>query len=84
MLAAQLVESGASAVWKVVDRDSAFNDFVSVVMGVPFSDERAARFHDVLIRHYTAATEAREKPADALRSTFVLACSSPSAVSAGL
>jgi hypothetical protein len=76
------VENGGR--WKVAGKEDALDEFVSVVMGVPFADERARPFRDVLDRHYTAAVAAREKPADALRSTFVLACSSPSAVSAGL
>ena len=53
-------------------------------MGVPASDERAPLLRGILTRHYDAALAAKEKPADALRSTFVLACSSPLAVSSGL
>jgi hypothetical protein len=84
LLAAQLVENGATSRWKVAALEDALDEFVAVVMGVPFNDQRAPRFRDVLARHYTAALAARERPADALKSTFVLACSSPSAVSAGL
>jgi hypothetical protein len=84
LIAAQLIESGTNARWRVADRESALVDFVSLVMGVPTTDERAPLLRDVLARHYQAAVDAREKAADALRSTFVLACSSPSAVSAGL
>jgi hypothetical protein len=83
LLAAQLVDNGMSR-WRVASLEDSLDEFVAVVMGVPFNDQRAPRFRDVLARHYTAALAARERPADALKSTFVLACSSPSAVSAGL
>jgi hypothetical protein len=84
LVAAQLVESGATARWTVADKDAALDEFVALVMGVPLSDQRAPLLRDVLSRHFDAATAARERPADALRSTFVLACSSPPATSAGL
>jgi hypothetical protein len=83
LLAGQLVENAMSR-WTVAGREDALDEFVAVVMGVPFTDDRAPRFREVLAHHYDAAVAAREKPADALRSTFVLACSSPSAVSTGL
>jgi hypothetical protein len=53
-------------------------------MGAPASDERAPILQGILGRHLDAAVAARETPADALRSTFVLACTSPLAVSVGL
>jgi hypothetical protein len=83
MLAGYLVET-TTGPWKVATRDAAFDDYVGVLMGVPASDERAPLLRGILARHYDAAVAAKEKAPDALRSTFVLACSSPLAVSSGL
>jgi hypothetical protein len=83
VLAGQLVETAAGP-WKVAGRDGALGDFVHVLMGAPPSDERAPILQGILARHFDAAVAAKETPADALRSTFVLACSSPLAVSVGL
>jgi hypothetical protein len=83
LVAAQLVET-ATGKWKVAGRDAAVNDFVAQVMGVPPADERTSALRAVLNKHYDDAIAAKEKPADALRSTFVLACSSAPAVSSGL
>jgi hypothetical protein len=83
-LAGQLVENGATSRWRSAMRDVAFTDFVSLLMGVPPSDADHARLVDILARHYAAAVNAKETAADALRSTFTLACSSPLAVSSGI
>jgi hypothetical protein len=83
-LAGQLVE-GATGRWKVNATDAAFSEFVTLLMGVPASDPLFPRLKDILARNYnTSVVTAKEMPADALRSTFTLACSSPLAVSSGL
>jgi hypothetical protein len=82
-VAGQVVE-GATGRWKVAAKEAAFADFVSLLMGVPANDPLAPRLVDVLARNYAAAVAAKEMPADALRSAFTLACSSPLAVSSGL
>jgi hypothetical protein len=83
-VAGQMVESGATARWKVAMKDAALADFVSLIMGVPAADPLNARLVGVLDKHYAAAVAAKETPADALRSAFTLACSSPLAVSSGI
>ena len=85
-VAGQVVEGGATSRWRVAGAgaDVAFGDFVTVLMGVPASDPMAPRLKDILARSYTKAIAAKETPADALRSAFTLACSSPLAVSSGL
>lgn len=83
-VAGQVVESGAAARWKVAGKEAALDDFVSLIMGVPASDPLHARLYGVLEKHYGAAVAAKETPADALRSAFTLACSSPLAVSSGI
>lgn len=63
---------------------TAMADFVSTVMGLPNIDPRAAAARAIVESHYTAALATGAKPVDALRSTFVLACTAPSAISIGL
>ncbi len=70
--------------WAPTQKDAAFNDFVSIVMGVPPSDPRFTPLLGVLSSHYDQAIAAQAKDTDALRSTFVVACSSPLGVSSGL
>jgi Protein of unknown function (DUF1585) len=83
-IAGQLIDAGATSKWLAANKDAAIADFVAVVAGLPAADARAQPFTDILQRHYAAALAAKEKPADALRSTFVLACASPTAVSSGI
>jgi hypothetical protein len=83
-VSAQFVESGNTARWKVTGKDAAIAEFVSLIMGVPPSDAASPKLIDILNRHYAAAVAAKETPADALRSAFTLACSSPLAVSSGI
>ncbi|HEY0714184.1 MAG TPA: hypothetical protein VGF45_15995, partial [Polyangia bacterium] len=83
-IAGQLIDVGATSKWQSGNRDAAIKDFVTLVVGLPESDPRFGPLNDIFKGHYDAAIAAKEKPGDALRSTFVLACSSPIAVSAGL
>ncbi|MEA2697921.1 MAG: hypothetical protein QOI66_2192 [Myxococcales bacterium] len=84
LLAAQLVDVGASSRYTSGAKDAAIADFVGNVMGLPANDGRAAPMTDLLNKHYGDAMAAGETAGDALRSTFVLACSSPLAISLGL
>ena len=83
-IAGQIIDVGATSKWVSTSKDAAVQDFVSLVVGLPPSDARAAPLADILQRHYAAAIAAKEKPADALRSTFVVACASPLGISSGL
>jgi hypothetical protein len=83
-VAGQLVDNGTTSRWKAQTKDAAIGDFVSLLMGVPPSDPLSPKLADILNRHYMAAVAAKETPADALRSAFTLACSSPLAVSSGI
>jgi hypothetical protein len=65
--------------------DAAITDFVQNLMGLPESDPRSADARQILTDHYNAALKVTGiKPKDALKSTFVLACTAPSTVSVGL
>jgi hypothetical protein len=84
LLAARLVDAGAGSRYTSAAKDEALADFVTSVMGVPPSDARASGLRAILGKHFDGATAAGQAPSDALRSTFVLSCSSPLSVSSGL
>jgi hypothetical protein len=83
-LAAQLVDAGAVTKYSSARKDEAITDFVVTVMGLPPSDERTAELTAILKQHHAGALAQGGTATDALRSTFVLACSSPLATSSGL
>ena len=53
-------------------------------MAIVPSDPRAAELRQVLAEHLAAATAAGASASEALKSTFTLACASPSSVIMGL
>lgn len=65
-------------------RDLAMAAFVSDVMGLASADPRAAGLLQILKEHYAAVVAGGGTASNALKSTFVLACSSPTAVAVGL
>ncbi|HTQ06628.1 MAG TPA: hypothetical protein VMI54_22365, partial [Polyangiaceae bacterium] len=70
--------------WSSSDPDSAIGEFVSLIMGLPASDPRAAPAAALLEGHYSDALAQGATATNALRSTFVTACLAPSFVSIGL
>ena len=65
--------------------DAAIDDFVATVMAIPSADPRYAAARAILAEHFAAAKGTAGIVAkDALKSTFVLACSSPTSVALGL
>jgi hypothetical protein len=72
-------------VWKSTMPDQAIGEFVSLVMGLTASDPRTQPVTDALTAHFTAAkATSGVTPTDALRSTFVAACLSPSFIGIGM
>jgi hypothetical protein len=65
-------------------KDAAITDFVSNIMGITAEDPNAATVTQLLQEHYSAAVAAGAMPADALKSTFVVACLAPTSVAIGL
>ncbi len=64
---------------------AAIADFVQTLMGLPSGDPRASDALQILNEHYQAALATTGiKAKDALKSTFVLACTAPSTISVGL
>lgn len=71
--------------WSSAEADAAISDFVGTVMGLARSDGRATQAREVLREHFTGAlAQPGVTATQALRSTFVVACLSPSAISVGL
>ncbi len=71
--------------WTSAEPGPAIADFVSLVMGLTSSDPRASQASALLTQHYQAALAQKgTRPTDALQSTFVAACLSPSFVSIGM
>jgi hypothetical protein len=65
--------------------DAAIADMVQTLMGLPDADPRAADAKQILSEHYqNALATTGIKAVDALKSTFVLACTAPSTISVGL
>ena len=53
-------------------------------MGITAADPNGATVTQLLTEHYDAAITAGAKPTDALKSTFIVACLSPTSVAIGL
>jgi len=65
-------------------KDAAITDFVANIMGITSADPNSAVVTQLLSEHYDAAITAGAKPTDALKSTFIVACLSPTSVAIGL
>jgi hypothetical protein len=63
---------------------SAIADMVQRIVGYPPSDPHNAQAVQILQSHYTAAVAAKATASNALRSTFALACQSPTFLSFGI
>lgn len=85
LVADQVVDLGATPKYSSTNYAVAIDDFVANVMALPPSDARATMAKQILTEHYNAALmQSGIKAVDALKSTFVLACTSPTSVSLGL
>jgi hypothetical protein len=74
----------AANAWTSAQPKAAIADFVSIVMALPASDPRAAPAQGLLQSHFDQAVQQGASASDALKSTFIVACLAPSAVSIGL
>lgn len=70
--------------WSSGAPSPAIADFVQTLMALTPSDPRSAPSVAALQSHFDAALKTGAAPTDALKSTFVVACLAPSAVSVGL
>ena len=83
-LAASLTIDKPKSRYDSTKRDTAITDFVENIMGITAADPNNAAVTQLLNDHYVAAVAAGAKPIEALSSTFVVACLSPTSVAIGL
>jgi hypothetical protein len=83
LLAQTLVDQPGSR-FQAVQKDAAIHDMVTVLMGLPATDPRAAEMTTILTDHFTQSLATGVNSTQAMRSTFTLACESPFTVSMGL
>ena len=83
-LADQVVDVGATPRFSSKTPTTAVDDMVRTVMSLVDGDPRQSGAATILNEHYAAAVKTGATARDSLKSTFVLACSSPTAVSVGL
>jgi hypothetical protein len=84
LVAAQVIDAGTASRYSSMQPATAIADFVATVMNLTASDPRAAQAQQILTDHFNAARTAGASAADALKSTFTLACIAPSSVIVGL
>ncbi len=82
-IAPQVVDAASNTVWTSTNAAAAIPDMVERVIGYPASDAKYASALAILQSHMQSA-QAQGNASNALRSTFVLACESPTSVSVGL
>jgi hypothetical protein len=70
--------------WKSSDYNNAIDDFIGLMMGLTASDPRADQARAILHDHFNAASQSGASATDSLRSTFVVACLSPSFIGIGM
>jgi hypothetical protein len=70
--------------WSSSQPDAAIAEFVSLVMALSIADDRSAAVNAALTDHFNAAKSGGASATDALRSTFVAACLSPSFIGIGM
>lgn len=70
--------------WSSAQPDAAIADFVSLVMAMPPGDARAPQASAILSQHFQSAVAGGAAAKDALRSTLVVACLSPSFIGIGM
>jgi hypothetical protein len=70
--------------WSSAQPDAAIGDFVGTVMALPPSDPRATQASAILTSHFADAVASGASARDALRSTFVAACLSPTFIGIGM
>jgi hypothetical protein len=83
-LAANLTIDKPKSRYDSTKKDTAITDFVENIMGISAADPNNVAVTQLLNDHYAAAVAAGAKPIEALASTFVVACLSPTSVAIGL
>jgi hypothetical protein len=82
-VAAQVIDGGVKK-WSSTQPDQAIADFVSQMLGFTSSDPRSGSATQLLTAHFTQAQAAGQSASDALKSTFMVSCLSPSFIGIGM
>ena len=83
-VATQVVDASGGGVFASSDSQGAMAKMVTDIMGYPASASHYTDALAILKEHYSAVMAAKGSATNALRSTFVLACESPTSLSFGL
>jgi hypothetical protein len=84
-LAERLVDAGTTPLYTSNDVQGAIHGMTNTLMGLADNDPREPTISGLLNSHYmTALGQMGSSPTLALRSAFVLACTSPLALASGL
>ncbi len=83
-VAALVVDGATNGVYASADSPAAIRDMVTRIMGYPPSDAHFAEALAILTENYRENIALKATATNALRSTFALACQSPTALSVGL
>ncbi len=84
LLAADFAVDVPGSRYDSTKKDQAIGDFVSNIMGLTATDPAREPATAILQAHYDKAIAAKASASDALKSTFTLACTSPTSVTLGL
>jgi hypothetical protein len=84
LIAEETVDAKVGGKYKSTDKDTAIDDFVGNLMGLTSVDARTAGARTILQEHYASVVAAGGTPTQALRSTFILTCTSPLVTGIGL
>jgi hypothetical protein len=84
LLSDRVVDAGGMSPYSSLDPKAAIADFVQTIMALPPSDPRATEARQILQEHFDASKSSGASASEALKSTFTLACASPSSVLMGL
>jgi hypothetical protein len=79
-----VVDKAPMSLYNSAKKDQAITDFVGNIMGLGTGDPTSAPAMAILQAHYDDAITAKATPTEALKSTFVLACTSPTSLAMGL
>ncbi len=82
--AANLTVDKPKSLYDSTKKDAAITDFVANIMGITSADPISPTVTQLLADHFAAAVTAGATPTDALKSTFITACLSPTSVAIGL
>lgn len=84
-IASKVVDAASDSVFSSASPDTAIEDMVTRVMGVPPGDPKHGPAVTILTTHFNnAKTSAKATATNAMRSTFSAACQSPTSLSFGL